>query len=215
MEKKRILCFGDSNTWGFIGGLRTRYDEDTRWTGRLQNMLGSDYAVVEAGLSGRTTIYDNPLNPPANGFAHMKPILLSAAPVDLLIFMLGTNDFQTQIASTALNTALAVRYMLDEAKKMGADRPGEQMKILLMAPAAIDAIRLERKFPLDSIDETGIQSSRELGGYLKQVAEQMGYAFIDANDYIRPGEADGTHWDAEGHAKMADVIYEKVKELLG
>ena len=214
MEKKRILCFGDSNTWGFIGGLRTRYDEDTRWTGRLQNMLGSDYAVVEAGLSGRTTVYDNPLNPPANGFAHMKPILLSAAPVDLLIFMLGTNDFQTQIASTALNTALAVRYMLDEAKKMGADRPGEQMKILLMAPAAIDASRLG-KFPLDPVDENTIKNSQELGGYLKQVAEQMGYAFIDANDYIRPGEADGTHWDAEGHAKMADVIYEKVKELLG
>ena len=117
MERKRIVCFGDSNTWGFIGGLRTRYDEDTRWTGRLQNMLGSEYAVVEAGLSGRTTVYDNPLNPPGNGYAHMQPILLSAAPVDLLIFMLGTNDFQTQIASTALNTALGVRYMLEEAKK--------------------------------------------------------------------------------------------------
>ena len=214
MERKRILCFGDSNTWGFIGGLRTRYDEDTRWTGRLQKMLGGDYAVVEAGLSGRTTVYDNPLNPPANGFTHMKPILLSAAPVDLLIFMLGTNDFQTQIGSTALNTALGVRYMLDEARKMGADRPGETMKILLIAPAAIDASRLG-KFPLDPVDENTIKNSQELGGYLKQVAEQMNYAFIDANDYIRPGEADGTHWDAEGHAIMADVIYKKVKELLG
>ena len=56
MEKKRILCYGDSNTWGFIGGLRTRFDEDTRCTGRLQNLLGSDYAVVEAGLNGRTKL---------------------------------------------------------------------------------------------------------------------------------------------------------------
>jgi len=215
MEKKRIVCYGDSNTWGFIGGKRTRYDEDTRWTGRLQNMLGSGYAVVEAGLSGRTTIYDNPFNPPTNGYAHMAPILLSAAPVDLLILMLGTNDFQTNIASSALDTARAVQFMLAEAKKLAANRPGEEMKILLIAPAAMDEIRLERKFPLDSIDAKGIQSSKELGGYLKEVAQLNGYPFIDANDYIRPGEADGTHWDAEGHAKMADVIYQKVKEILG
>lgn len=215
MERKRIVCYGDSNTWGFIGGLRTRFDEDTRWTGRLQHMLGSDYAVVEAGLNGRTTVYDNPFNPPGNGYAHMKPILLSAAPVDLLILMLGTNDFQTNIASSALDTARAVQFMLAEAKKMGAERPGSDLKVLLIAPAAMDSIRLERRFPLDSIDETGIRSSRELAPLLREVAELNGYPFIDANDYIRPGEADGTHWDAAGHSKMADVIYQKVKEILG
>jgi len=105
--------------------------------------------------------------------------------------------------------------MLAEAKKLAANRPGEEMKILLIAPAAMDEIRLERKFPLDSIDAKGIQSSKELGGYLKEVAQLNGYPFIDANDHIRPGEADGTHWDAQGHAVMAEVIFHKVKEILG
>ena len=222
MERKHILCYGDSNTWGFMPRkdrppvkAENRYPWDVRWPGRLEKLLGGDWRVVEEGLNGRTTMFDCFMEEHRNGLKAIDVCLLTAMPVDLVILMLGTNDFQTNIASSALDTARAVQLMLEEAKKMGADRPGSTMKILLMAPAAMDPIRLERNFPLDSIDAAGIQSSRELAGYLKQVAAQMNYAFIDTNDYIRPGEADGTHWDAEGHAKMADVIYEKVKELLG
>ena len=52
----RILCYGDSNTWGYIPLTEKRYPPEVRWTGRLQRLLGPDYQVLEDGLSGRTTI---------------------------------------------------------------------------------------------------------------------------------------------------------------
>ena len=44
-----ILCYGDSNTYGYnpVNGLR--YPKDVRWTGVLQKLLGEQYAVIEEG----------------------------------------------------------------------------------------------------------------------------------------------------------------------
>ena len=59
--KKHIVCLGDSNTHGYCadpadcadGGIR--FNENERWTRRLQTLLGDEYLVTEEGLSGRTT----------------------------------------------------------------------------------------------------------------------------------------------------------------
>ena len=90
--KKRILCFGDSNTYGYDpkGG---RYDEDTRWTMRLQTQLGPEYTVIEEGFNGRTCVYDDPIEGGyKSGAAYLPPCLMSHAPLDVVILMLGTND---------------------------------------------------------------------------------------------------------------------------
>lgn len=49
---KRILCFGDSNTWGYDGQTGLRFAEDVRWTGVLQSLLGPEYTVLEEGQNG-------------------------------------------------------------------------------------------------------------------------------------------------------------------
>lgn len=54
---KRILCFGDSNTWGYDGQTGLRFAEDVRWTGVLQSLLGPEYTVLEEGQNGRTTVF--------------------------------------------------------------------------------------------------------------------------------------------------------------
>lgn len=58
---KSILCFGDSNTWGWNPGNASRYSLDQRWPGLLMKELGPDYYVIEEGLSGRTTVCDDPV----------------------------------------------------------------------------------------------------------------------------------------------------------
>ena len=50
-----ILCFGDSNTYGYKPDGTGRFDTDTRWTSLLQKKLGADHRVIEEGLCGRTT----------------------------------------------------------------------------------------------------------------------------------------------------------------
>lgn len=98
--KKRIVCFGDSNTWGYIPITGERYDESIRWPARLQEKLGyQDYTVVEEGLTGRTTVFDDPFDPELNGLKTMPAVLRSAAPIDVLVFMLGTNDFPVQYSA--------------------------------------------------------------------------------------------------------------------
>ena len=64
---RRILCYGDSNTWGYIPASGARYEPDVRWTGVAQRLLGSDYTLIEEGMNGRTTVYENPLSPGRNG----------------------------------------------------------------------------------------------------------------------------------------------------
>jgi len=213
--KKRIVCFGDSNTWGYIPISGHRYNESIRWPARLQEMLGCDYTVVEEGLTGRTTVFDDLFDPYLNGIKYMPVVLRTAAPIDLLIFMLGTNDFQSHIpAGNPVSTARAVQFMLEEARKLDLDRPnGEKMKILLISPIEISEVRLTFK-DNDVTDSQSIDNSRKLGKHMKIVAEQLGVEFIDAAPLIQPGKVDGVHLDADGHAKMAKLVYAKVKEML-
>lgn len=58
---KVILCFGDSNTYGRDPVTKGRLDRKTRWPGVLQNTLGEKYYVIEEGLNGRTTVWDDPV----------------------------------------------------------------------------------------------------------------------------------------------------------
>ena len=51
---KRILCFGDSLTWGYDPAKRVRFEEDSRWPCVMQAALGDDYKVIEEGQNGRT-----------------------------------------------------------------------------------------------------------------------------------------------------------------
>lgn len=213
--KKRIVCFGDSNTWGYIPVTSRRYDENTRWPALLQSKLGyEDYTVVEEGLTGRTTVFDDPFDPELNGLKTMPAILRTAAPIDLLIFMLGTNDFQSHIpAGNPISTARAVQYMLELARTLPLDREGEKMKILLISPIEISEDRLTFK-DNDVTDQTSIENSRQLGKHMRIVAQQLGVEFIDAAQYVKPGKVDGVHLDEAGHAKMAELVYAKVREML-
>ena len=90
--KKRIVCFGDSNTWGYNALESSRYGEEIRWTGRLQRLLGEEYTVIEEAQNGRTTVWDDPIENRLAGLTYLWPCMESHSPFDLLIIMLGTND---------------------------------------------------------------------------------------------------------------------------
>ena len=103
--------------------------------------------------------------------------------------------------------------MLETARSLGVDRPGEKMKVLLISPVEITEDRLTFK-ENDVTDQTSINNSRELGKHLRIVADQLGVEFIDAAKYIKPGKVDGVHLDEAGHAKMAELVYEMVHTML-
>jgi len=89
---KTIVCFGDSNTWGFDPASGERFPADVRWPGVLRAQLGGGYQVIEEGLNGRTTTVDDPLQPHRNGLTYLPPCLESHKPLDLVTIMLGTTS---------------------------------------------------------------------------------------------------------------------------
>ncbi|MEZ5476212.1 MAG: hypothetical protein R3E95_01535 [Thiolinea sp.] len=73
----RILCFGDSNTWGYEPATGERYDRDTRWPTVMATALGAGYEVVEEGMNGRTTVWDDPVQGLMSGLNYLTPCLIS------------------------------------------------------------------------------------------------------------------------------------------
>ena len=130
--KKHIVCFGDSNTHGYCadpkdcadGGIR--YNESERWTCLLGERLGPDTLVLEEGLSGRTTVFSDPLHECMSGLDAIYSVLMSHEPVDLLIIMLGTNDTKERFSANAACIGIGMERLIMKAKKFpaGGTSPG-------------------------------------------------------------------------------------------
>ena len=57
---KKILCFGDSNTFGFNPETGARFDKNSRWSGILASLLFPEYEIIEEGMNNRTGFFKNP-----------------------------------------------------------------------------------------------------------------------------------------------------------
>lgn len=214
--EKRILCYGDSNTWGYIPGDGRRYDRSERWTGVCAKILGEGYAVQEEGLNGRTTVYEQEFNPYLNGKAGLGYALLTQAPLDLVVLFLGTNDI-------AMKDIYSVQLGMDEivrcCKNADTIYRGESpifpngSRILLIAPMSFDPC------VDDSSYEGGARGkyreSCKLPEAYRKIAERYGIDFLDASVLTGVSRIDGVHLTVEGHKAIGEGIAKKIKEILG
>ncbi|MFT3850616.1 MAG: SGNH/GDSL hydrolase family protein [Propionivibrio sp.] len=139
MQTRQILCFGDSNTWGYAPISAERYPRDVRWTGVMAAQLGSRFHVVEEGQNGRTTVWDDPLEGGhKNGLTYLTACLESHHPIDLVILMLGTNDLKARFALPALDIAAGGERLVQTIQHTGWGVDGKAPAILLAAPPPID-----------------------------------------------------------------------------
>lgn len=203
--KKRILCFGDSNTWGFTPITGERYPEGVRWTSLLAEYTGAE--IIEEGLSGRTSAFDDPLLPYAKGIDYIDACVASALPCDLLIVMLGTNDMKKYVCNCVDASAKAVAMICNKAKQLAPD-----MKILMVSPIVIGKWRLEMG-EMIQLDAQSIENSYRFGEFFKQQADLNGFYFLDAAKYAEPSREDAVHMTPENHKKLAIAIADKVKEI--
>ena len=211
---RRILCYGDSNTWGYTAGTGVRYTEQQRWTGVLQRELGDGYAVIEEGLNGRTTVFDNPALPGRNGLDYLLPCLFSQKPLDLVVLMLGSNDIKyVNAVAAATGADELVRMLLNADGIYRCSQPiwRNGPKVLLIAPPLI-APEIETLFPNSTLVAGGVESPRFAQLYAN-VAKNRGVHFLDAALYTEPSLVDCVHITAESHARLGAAIAEKIKEI--
>ena len=129
-----VLCYGDSNTWGADPATSTRFDRDIRWPGVLQKALGAGYHVIEEGLGGRTTVWEDPIEGHKNGKEYLIPCLATHSPLDLVIIMLGTNDLKVRFSATAQDIAAGAGILVDIVYKSGTVKNPKTPKVLLLVP---------------------------------------------------------------------------------
>ncbi len=212
MEKegaKRILCFGDSLTWGWNPQTQERYPVSSRWTTLLQKNLGENYWIIEEGLNGRTTVWDDPIEGDKNGRRHLPILLESHRPLDLVIIMLGTNDLKARFRVSALEIAQSAGTLVEMVKRSNAGREGNPPSVLLIAPPPLGKLTIwKEEF------EGGIEKSQKLAHYYSYFAQANQCHFFDAGKVVKTSDIDGIHWEDSANRQFAEALREKIKDIL-
>lgn len=210
--QKRILCYGDSNTWGAVPD-GTRYADEVRWTGVLQAALGDGYKVIEEGYNGRTTVHDDPVEGRLSGLTYFTTCIDSQSPLDLIIIMLGTNDLKERFGVNARTVAYGLGRYLDAIKT--SPMYGEKPQVLIAAPILIDPAYKNHLLFHDMFGEDAVERSEGFDTAFKEFAQEAGVHYINAADYGKASVRDGIHMEAEHHEALGKAFAGKVKEILG
>lgn len=215
-QKRSILCFGDSLTWGWIpvveGSPTHRYPYEERWTGVAAAHLGEDYHIIEEGLSARTTSLDDPNDPRLNGSAYLPSAIASHLPLDLVVVMLGTNDTKSFFHRTPYEIANGMAKLVGQIQTGGGGvgTPYPAPKALVIAPPPLTP--MPHPF-FQGMFGGGHEKSAELAEQYRAMADFMKVDFLNAGDFVTTDGCDGIHFTAGNNRDLGKAIADKVKEI--
>lgn len=205
---KTILCYGDSNTWGYSPVDGRRYNSNERWPGLLTGRLPAGYEIIEQGQPGRTTFFDDPSAGFVNGNNDLLTCLEKYQP-DYIILMLGTNDLKSSFAQSAADISQNAAKLVRKIQRFACQDKQQATRVLLVAPPAIFEVGY-----FGGLFAGGAEKSKEFARYYALRAEELGCEFFDAGSVVSSSPVDGIHWEAEQHRKMAEGISIKLKQIL-
>lgn len=184
--KMKILCIGDSNTYGYDprSYLGDRYPSEVRWTDRL-----GKHEVINCGVNGMTV--------PGEHSRYVAQVRINEP--DLVIVMLGTNDFFRGLS--AVQIAERMDRFLDSIS-------GAAKKIMLISPPVLQCGDWVQ-------DDDLLEESQELGERYREVADRKGCLFADSGEWGVEMAYDGVHFSPEGHAVFAQRLEEVIKAEFG
>ena len=201
-----VLCYGDSNTFGYnpVNGLR--YPKDVRWPGVLQKLLGDGYAVIEEGCNGRTTVFEDVEEPWKAGVGYLRPCLNTHKPIDFVIMMLGSNDLKRMFHASAQEIADGAEALVKIIKQFTKEKQGFVPKVILVSPPEIGKDIAASEFAR-SFDEDAIIRSKKLPTLYEKIAKKYECIFFDAAKVVEASEVDSLHLMPEAHKKLAEAFY--------
>ncbi|MBE5944980.1 MAG: GDSL family lipase [Lachnospiraceae bacterium] len=209
----RILCIGDSNTWGYdpVDGFRHK----KRWTTVLAKLM-PEHEIIEEGLNGRTILSIDPFMPERCVINGLRMILMSHKPVDMVILMLGTNElkniFPCKASFIAQGIEECVKIILDKDMWERFNVP----EILVVSPILIrDEMVTNGGAFATEFDQASVRESKLVAGELKKVCEKYKIEFMDGAQYAEASLIDNIHMDAENHKKLGEAMYSKIKLMIG
>jgi len=209
---RSVLCFGDSNTHGQIpgGSPLERFSGPERWPGVLQKKLGAKWHVIEEGLSGRTTIRDDPVEGEfKNGRRYLTPCMQSHAPLDLIIIMLGTNDLKRRFSQPPSEVAMGIGCLVYDIKELSPGPGGKVPEIMIIAPPPM----LDDLKEWSSIFDGAPEKSRALALEFEIMADSLEVHYFDAASISSCDPADGFHLSAEANQALGRAIAQEIQAI--
>ena len=199
---KKIICYGDSNTFGYNPKDGSRFDENTRWTSILQKELGAEYEVINEGICDRTGFVNNPKGEVFSSPKHFPKFITESENIDILILWIGTNDlqFQYNIGIESIENGLENLIKLAETKAK---------KIIIAPPVILNEQILQGAFNYQ-FDETSIVKSREVSTVYQKLANDYDCEYFNVNEFVKPSNPDGLHYDEDSHK----IIAKKLSQLI-
>ena len=203
---KKIICYGDSNTFGYNTVDNSRFDENTRWTSVLQKKLGEEYKVINEGMCDRTGFVTNPKGFLFSAPKHFPKFVSKTENVDLLILWLGTNDlqFQYDISMGTVEKGLENLIKLAQPK---------MKNMIIVPPVMLNEKVLEGNFK-HQFDETSIIKSRKVGRIFRTLANVYHCEYFDINKVTDPSDFDGLHYNENSHKIIAEKLADLIRPLL-
>ena len=205
---KKVLCFGDSNTYGFVPEKRTRYDKNTRWTGVLQALCGSDFSIIEGGCNNRTAFVDNPAGAEQTGYK-ILPEYFTKDYFDIVVLAIGINDLQLFFRPTLEEFEQGMEKLIKITKDLSPNA-----KIILVCPSKLDLAGIKSGVFSFQFDEISVEKSYHLPQIYKKLAEKHACKLVDLNEIVKVSPLDGLHFSAESHKTIAENLYKNLKQTI-
>ena len=200
---KKILCYGDSNTFGFNPSNGLMFDKNIRWTDILQNNLINEFEVINEGFCDRTGFTDNPKGFIFSAQKHFPKILSDISFIDILILAIGTNDLQFQYNITSETIKNGLEKLINTAK-------AKSGKIIIIPPVKLNEQILKGYFKCQ-FDQTSIDKSKHIDTIYKNTAKEFNCFYFDINEFTKPSDIDGLHYSEFSHniiaCKLTDFIH--------
>lgn len=201
-----LLVFGDSNSHGtppiVTRGEYLRYDASIRWPQVVARALGAGWTVVEEGLPGRTTQFDDPvMGAHMNGQTGLMIALHSHGPIDLLVIMLGTNDAKTRFNPTPERIVAGIAGLIDIALSEPIQTRHDGFEVLVICPAPVEEVG-----PIAGEFVGGAAVSASLAPPLAAHCATRGVAFLDAGTVVEVSAQDGVHLEPDAHQALGAAV---------
>ena len=195
---KKILCFGDSNTFGFNPENGRRYDSNTRWTKVLEHLTYQKFKIIEAGCNNRTAFVDNPSGELQTGYKILPKIL--STDLDYIIIAIGINDIQYSYNTTLEDVEKGISSIIEIVKN---NCPNT--KIILLSPSVLNDNILNSYFST-MFDKISIEKSYYYAEIYKRISDKYNCVFLNLSEIAPVSSIDGLHYDSEGHKKIAYAL---------
>lgn len=202
---RSILVYGDSLSWGLVPFTRERQAFEDRWPVVMEKALlekGLECRVINHSLNGRRTAWEDSFKKGRNGLLGIGLSVESASPLDLLVILLGTNDFQVAHNNNAFLSSQGVDALITEVRKAPVEPGMPVPEILVIARPPFKTSKGSNAMYFKGAQE----NSRGLAEAYRKVCQERSCHFFDAGTVVEASDAEGVHFEKEGHHILGNAV---------